>query len=198
MAALNASDIPREAILVLDAPACEGWIRAFLESGWDIVSLTLTGNEDPPSGRVERRERHLAMRRLSQTLTQWCERVLYLEDDTLVPPDVWSRLSALLDEGYMAASGVQRGRHGCPVCGVWRHDAELNIYDPFEPDGIAEADAVGHYCLMTYGDLYATIPIAPRSNEPVDCAHTRHMAPIAVDSAVTCGHLLESGEVIAV
>lgn len=196
MAALNASDIPREVILLLDAPACEGWIRAFTDSGWNLVTLAMTGNDDPPVSRQERRERHLAMRRLSQSITETFGRVLYLEDDTLVPPDVWSRLSSLLDSGYLAASGVQMARHETRCCGIWRHDADANIYDPFTPVGIVEADAVGHYCLLTEGALYASIPIEPRSNEPIDCAHTRHLAPIAVDGAVRCGHLLENGEVL--
>jgi hypothetical protein len=196
MASLEASDIPRKVILLLDAPGCREWVRAFLDRGWQVRS-TATGNPHPPIDRLERRPRHLAMRRLSQDLTRDCGRVLYLEDDTLVPPDVWSKLSILLDRGYRAASGVQRGRHGQPACGVWRRDPVMPIMSPFEPEGIEEAHAVGHFCLLTTGSLYATLPIVPGPDEPIDCAHTRRMAPIAVDSSVWCGHLLESGEIIA-
>jgi hypothetical protein len=193
VAALDASDVPKSVILLLDAPGCEGWGRAFRERGW-VTMTTRTGNPEPPADRLERRPRHLAMRRLSQRLTAPYTRVLYVEDDTLVPPDVWTRLSALLDRGYRAASGVQRGRHGQPACGVWRQNGMAMT--PFEPEGVVEADAVGHYCLMTSGATYAGYPIVPGPNEPIDCAHTRLMAPIAVDAAVWCGHLLESGEII--
>lgn len=195
LTALNASDIPREAILLFDAPYMDMWVKSFEAAGWRVRAYA-TGNDEPPLERVARRPRHLAMRLLSQELTKDCGRILYLEDDTLVPKDVWTRLSALLDTGYKAASGVQRGRHGQPLCGVWRYNRDANIMDVFEPEGIVEADAVGHYCLMTTGDYYASIPIAPGANEPIDCAHTRHMAPIAVDSAVWCGHLLENGDII--
>jgi len=195
MAALNASDIPKEAYLLLDAPGCGGWYDAFVDSGWQIKMMA-TGNPEPPEDYIERRTRHLAMRRLSQGLTRQFGRVLYLEDDTLVPPETWGPLNRLLDLGYLAASGVQRGRRQCRACGIWRADYDNRILDPFEPEGITEADAVGHYCLLTYGNVYANLPIDPGPGEPVDAAHTRHMAPIAVDTAVWCGHLLESGEII--
>jgi hypothetical protein len=196
VSAFDASDIPKSVILLLDAPGCDNWVTAFRSAGWHVT--TTRGNQTPPPiDRLARRPRHLIMRRMSQFLTQDCGRVLYSEDDTLVPPDVWTRLSALLDQGYTAASGVQHGRYDHPYPGVWRWNREANIMDVFEPVGVEEADAVGHYCLMTTGAVYAAAPIEPHPNEPIDCAHTRFLAPIAVDAAVRCGHLLETGEVIA-
>ena len=195
MTALNASDIPKEAYLLLDAPGCDGWIEAFVDSGWDITVM-VTGNPEPPEDHILRRTRHLAMRRLSQGLTRDLGRVLYLEDDTLVPPKTWEPLNHLLDEGYLAASGVQRGRRTCRACGVWYMNREAGILDPYEPEGISEAAAVGHYCLLTYGNIYGTMPIDPGPDEPVDAAHTRHFAPIAVDASVWCGHLLSDGAII--
>lgn len=196
MTALNASDIPRSVVLLIDAPGCEGWFDAFVASGWN-VTLVLTHNSEPPSDRIARRERHILMRRWSQDLLRDYERVLCVEDDTLVPPDVWSRLSALMDEGYTAASGVQYGRYGQRIPGIWTYVSEYGIFDPIFPDsGAKEADAVGHYCLMTTGDAYAQAPVAPREFEPVDIAHTKHLTPIAIDWNVVCGHLLEDGTVI--
>lgn len=196
LAALNASDIPHRALLLLDAPDCDIWIDEFTRAGWE-VGIKHTHNPEPPAGRIERRSRHLAMRRLSQELTRDYGRVLYLEDDTLVPERTWKPLNALLDKGYKAASGVQRGRHGNRGCGVWHYNFDAGIMDIYAPEGISEADAVGHYCLLTTGDYYAGIPINPGPNEPIDCAHTRFMAPIAVDASVWCGHLLENGDIIA-
>jgi hypothetical protein len=124
--------------------------------------------------------------------------VLYCEDDTLYPPDVWSRLSALLDSGYAAASGVQRDRHGSGLMGLWRYDAAIECFDPLVIQGglTFEADAVGHYCLLTSADTYAACELPTSTVAPIDRSHTFQMRPIAVDSAVWCGHLLENGDVL--
>lgn len=195
MAALNVSDIPRSVVLLIDSPGCEGWFAAFADSGW-AVRFVCTHNPYPPEGRVQRRRRHLAMRRLSQKMTANLDRVLYLEDDTLVPPDVWSRLSVGLDAGYVAASGVQLSRHEPRIPGIWRFNDGAGIYDPFEPVGVETADAVGHFCLMTTGEAYANAPIKPNEYEPIDQCHTQQFAPIWVDPEVRCGHLKENGEII--
>jgi len=121
---------------------------------------------------------------------------LCIEDDTLVPPDTWTRLSALLDKGYTAASGVQYARHETKLPGIWYFNREAGIMDVFVPEQVCEAAAVGLYCLMTTGLEYGLRAIQPQPDEPIDCAQTRPFAPIAVDPAVLCGHLLESGEVI--
>lgn len=196
MAALNASDIPRSVVLLLDAPGCERWFDAFVSSGWN-VTLVLTHNCEPPRDRETRRERHRQMRVMSQELLRGYDRILCTEDDTVVPPNVWSRLSSLMDEGYMAASGVQYGRYGQRIPGVWRYNSYDGVFDPLFPETSAkEADAVGHYCLMTTGRAYAEAPIAPGPYEPIDISHTKHLTPIAVDWTMVCGHLLEDGTVI--
>jgi hypothetical protein len=195
IAAFDASDIPKRVILLLDAPGTWDWVDDFKARGWDVTTV-VTHHSSPPADRLARRPRHLVMRRMSQFVTQDCGRILYSEDDTLVPPDVWTRLNALLDRGYTAASGVQHGRYDHPYPGVWRWNREAGIMDVFEPVGVEEADAVGHYCFLTTGAAYAAASINPHPDEPIDCAHTRQFAPIAVDGDVRCGHLLESGEVL--
>lgn len=195
--ALDASDTPRSIVLLLDAPGCEGWVDAFRKRGWAVLSIA-TGQEAPPIRRIERRVRHLTMRRRSQELLRDYDRVLCVEDDTIVPPDVWTRLSVLLDSGYKAATGVQYTKDGQRIPGVWWLDAALELYEPVwgAAGEIGEVDACGHYCLMTSGKIYADTPIEPREDEPIDRAHTRLFAPIAVDFGCVCGHLREDGAVI--
>lgn len=202
--ALDASDVPKDdALLVIDAPGCDSWGRALRDMGFTVEQYE-TGNPEPPNGRFERRERHLFMRLLTREIVAGAHRILFLEDDTLIPPDTWSRLSALLDSGYQAASGLQRGRHGDAQCGVWRrhpvaamqplkHEGALH---PFRPYSVASADACGHFCLMTTGDAYANAHLDPIGSEPIDLAHTKNLAPIGVDPEVFCGHLLPDGTVL--
>lgn len=198
------SDIPREVTLILDAPDCDEWIYAFLERGWK-VHYARTGNPAPPKGRFEARARHLALRSLSQRLVsascRLSDRILFSEDDTLVPPDVWGRLSACLDAGYRAASGVQRDRHGSGLLGLWRYDPEIEVFDPLSAnpdgsDGVIEADGVGHYCLLTTAETYCTAALPPVPFTSIDRSHTHQMAPVAVDTRVWCGHLTEDGTII--
>lgn len=194
--AIAASDIPRhECILIVDAPGCDAW-KPSLESIGFTVREHKTGGAVPPEGRYERRGRHLAMRRLSQKLVSGNRLMLCIEDDTLVPPDVWSRLSAVLESGYEAASGLQRGRHGDASCGVWKRHPISGFLRTFRPYTIASADACGHYCLMTTASAYAAAPIKPQPSEPIDIAHTKSLAPIGIDPAVFCGHLLPDGTVL--
>jgi len=202
MAALNASDIPREACLLVDTTSdvVKPWVEAFHESGWSIYDVQCTNNfATTHEGTRGKRLAHLKMRRFSQAMTQNCGRVLYTEDDTLVTPDVWSRLSALLDKGYLAASGVQRDRHGTDILGLWHYDKQTECFDPLswtqEITGIVEADAVGHFCLMTTGQTYANAVIST-TDTPIDRQHTFQMRPIAVDTAVWCGHIKPNGEVV--
>ena len=198
--ALNASDIRSHCdnvLLYIDAPDCWVWFDALIDSGWAVTTVT-TGRGEPPEGRIERRVRHLAMRLESQKLLRGYDRVLLVEDDTLVPSDVWARLSALLDCGCTAASGLQYSRDGQRIPGVWRVNYEAGVYDPIWPsaNNIGSISSCGHYCLMTTGEAYARAPIDPRPNEPIDRAHTKHLAPIGVDFECLCGHLLPDGGVI--
>lgn len=196
--ALDNSNCPKTAVVLIDAPHCiEPWVLGLTDRGWTIDSLRVTGNAEPPTDRVARRLRHLQMRRLSQLMTEEYDRVLYLEDDTIVTPDCWSRLASLLDAGYTAASGVQRDRHGSGLLGVWGYDDDSECFDPLSvTDGIYMADAVGHYCLMTSGQTYANAVIPSTTDASIDRAHTFQMRPIAVDTHVWTGHLLPDGTVL--
>jgi hypothetical protein len=192
--ALDKSDCPKRVILYLDNWGCENWIYAFLVRGWSVTTYSSYNNE-PPVDRVARRERHRAMRKRSQELTRDCGRVLYLEDDTIVPPDVWSRLNAVIDSGYTAASGVQRDRHGSGWLGLWHYDTDSQCYDPVDiarDSGVYSIDAVGHYCLLVDGRIYAQAQITEYDTS-IDRTHTAQFGPIGVDSSVWCGHLTDNG-----
>ena len=201
--ALDASDCPKSIFLYLDAPYMQCWVEAFEERGWTVVYYD-SGRRTPPSDdTLNNRMNHVLMRQLSQRLlmqhTYPQTRLLCVEDDTIVPPDVWSSLDALLNEGYTAASGVQRDRRGTGLLGVWHYDTDSDCYDPmFIPSDhvVIEADSVGHYCLMTTVETYVTTPIETRDDVPVDRQHTAQMAPIAVDTGVWCGHLTDKGDII--
>lgn len=205
VSAIVASDIPPSVNLLIDAPGCRGWVDAFLDYGW-AVRVRETGNPTPPESRQERRNRHLAMRLLSQEMMGlYPGRILYLEDDTIVPENVWGRLSWYLDADFEAASGIQRARHEHKLYGVWRFNHEAQVWDVMDVSErrsmtglpfVHEADAVGHYCFLTTGVDYGRHPIQPLPNEPIDIAHTKHFAPIGVDPTVVCGHLLETGEIL--
>lgn len=193
--AFDASDIPKEVILYLDAPGCRDWIRAFNDRGW-VVMWHESGRGEPPKGRVERRHRHYLMRRDSQSLVEMFDNapILFSEDDTLVPSDVWSRLTPHLAT-HTAASGVQRSRLGTDGLGVWRYNADAGCLDPYFPfdhrltGEVVDASACGHYCLLTTARSYADAAILD-PDESIDRQHTLQLRPVAVDTGVPCGHLI--------
>lgn len=181
--ALALSDVPRgRLILILDAPGCESWGPALEEIGFSVETYE-TYETEPPDGRLERRARHRAMRRLSQTLVG-DGHLLLLEDDTLVPPDVFSKLEST--EG--SVTGVQ----------VSRHDLQAQIYgiQGFKNrSGVEPIVSCGHFCMLTTGKDYKAAGIVD-SDQPVDEAHTSQIRPLSVDWSVVCGHLNENGSVV--
>ncbi len=186
------SDLPRNIILYFDAPNCiETWIDKF--PGFNI-NIFSSDNDDPPFNVFDRRSRHLEMRRISQKITKDYDYVLYIEDDTIIPKNTWSTLFGYLELGYKAASGIQIGRHGSLIYGVWKKIngswMSVNATSPMV------VDAVGHYCLLTSGKTYADAIIEPFYNEPIDRAHTKNISKLIVDPSIHCGHLLENGEVL--
>jgi len=175
--AIAASDIPRErCILILDAPGCEAWEGALTELGFQ-VETHVTGNGPPPEYWLERRPRHRAMRRLTQRLVPDGP-LLCLEDDTIVPRDVFSRLSAAGPN----ACGVQVGR---------RESRRVGVSMPKSRRGVSPVRACGHYCLLTTGEAYRAAVILDAG--PPDAGHTSQIRPLVVDWECICGHLTEAG-----
>lgn len=180
--ALSLSDIPRgKIILIIDNSGCEDWKPALERIGF-TVDEHFSHKTEPPKGRVERRKRHRQMRRLSQKLVGDGP-LLLLEDDTLVPRDVFSRLERT--EG--SVSGIQ----------VARHDDQLihGVHGWSSKNGIVPIDSCGHYCMLTTGKAYKAAKVLD-DDEAVDIGHTRQIRPLYADWDVVCGHLLENGQVI--
>lgn len=122
------------------------------------------------------------MRRLTQTLVPDGP-LLCLEDDTLVPRDVYSRLARV---GSGSVTGVQVSRHeGINTPG---------IQGATRRHGIEPITSCGHYCLLTTGEAYRKAKILSRG--AVDIEHTKQLPDLKVDWGCVCGHLLEGGDIL--
>jgi hypothetical protein len=180
-AAIAASDIPRDqAIIVFDKIGCDGscWMRDFTRMGFRVTACWTEEPGSPPSDRMARRVRHASMREFTTRLVPDGE-LLILDDDTLVPTDVYARLKAAGPH----ATGIQVSRWGNALCGVYRDDMALAT-----GVGVESVDKCGHYCLLTTGEMYRRTA----THTPDEC----YMQPIPglkADWDCVCGHLTESG-----
>lgn len=182
--AIAASDIPRDrCILVLDAPGCDGWVESLLELDFRNLTTVYTGNPYPPEDRLERRSRWRSMRRFTQQLVEDGP-LLCLEDDVLVPPDVFARLSAV--GPHVTAAIMARW---CPYPVVY----SLPGHSPNWGSGIEDIDGCGYNCLLTTGEAYREATVLADDPGPADLEHTRQMRPLRVDWECVCGHLTEKG-----
>jgi len=177
-AAIAASDIPRgRCILVLDAPGCGLWADTLGEMGFR-VEVHLRDRGVPCEDRLGRRIEHDEMRAYTIGLVPDGE-LLILDDDTIVPPDVYARLSAVGPH----STGIQVSRWGNALCGVYRDGHPL-----VAGSGVEDIDYCGHYCLLTTGEMYRKT-----------ARHTPHqcfMQPIPglrADWDCLCGHLTKEG-----
>jgi len=175
IASIEASDIPREyLLLILDAPGCWEWQRDLDRIGFDVTAHP-TGNEYPPEGRVDRRPRAREVVKLAQTLVPFGP-LLCLEDDIIVPPDIYARLSAAGPN----ATGVQIARHESrrPVIYGKRRMGT----------GIEAIDGCGFGCLLTTGEAYRR-PMLGNGPGSADRELTTRIRPLVVDWECVCGHI---------
>lgn len=188
-AAIAASDIPRErAIVYLDAPGCEPWVPALEGLGFEVDVVRAVMLMDPANDRIGRRRGHAAMRQITQGLVPDGP-LLCLEDDSIVPPDVYARLSAI----GPTATGVQRGRYDRRL-GLWvrgKNPVALG-------SGVEQIDACGLYCLFTTGEAYrAPFAVTDAFGGAVDAAQTAPMRP-KVDWELIVGHLTREEIIVPV
>lgn len=177
--AIATSDIPRgRVLLVLDTPGCEMWEESLRGIGFSVETHHTGIAEPVPSRRLARRPRHNKMREFTIGLVPDGE-LLILDDDTIVPPDVYARLKAAGPH----ATGIQVSRHGNMLCGVYRNGRAL-----LAGTGVEPVDFCGHYCLLTTGAMYRKTAL----HKPSEC----YMQPIPglkADWDCVCGHLTERG-----
>lgn len=177
--ALAASDIPRErCVLVLDAPGCALWETSLYDLGFR-VELHITRNPPPTTDRYERRRRHIRMREFTLPLVGDGP-LLTLDDDTIVPPDVYARLSRAGEH----ATGVQVSRWGSRRCGVYRGGRSLRA----QASGVESIDYCGHYCLLTTGEMYRQTAV----HLPSEC-YMKPIPNLVVDWGCVCGHMTKDG-----
>lgn len=176
---IAASDIPRgRLVLVLDAPGCEPWEPALRALGFD-VEVYATGQELPPDGNPYiRRPRQQSMREFTLPLVGDGP-ILCLDDDAVVPPDVFERLSAIGPH----ACAVQVSRYGGRYCGVYRDGRPLK-----RRHGVEEVDACGHYCVLTTGEMYRLTAVASPGR-----GEMKPIPGLRVDWDCVCGHLTSGG-----
>ena len=175
IAAIAASDITRDrCILVLDAPGCGAWWPDLMALGFD-VDIYATGKPYPPEGRIARRGRARENLKYMQTLVP-DGRLLCLEDDIIVPPDIYTRLSAVGPN----ATGVQIARHEYRVPVIYGRN-EMGV-------GVQSIDGCGYGCLLTTGEAFRA-PALGDGPGPVDYEHTAQIRPLVVDWGCVCGHI---------
>lgn len=139
--------------------------KRLAEQPWAKVTVHVTGEAPPDdnSGTAPRRIRQAKMRQDTVSLIPKCDKLLLLEDDTLVPRDAWKRLNALMRHGYDWASGFEVGRWKCPCAGIWKVDpGKLTSMMPGEG---TDCDATGVYLVLTTREVYATMPWDVYDNE---------------------------------
>lgn len=153
-------------------------------------------------GAVRRRIRHATMREASMTLVDDGP-LLLLEDDTLIPPDTFARLSETL-AGCDWAIGAEVGRWGTVrPPGVWhfvREDGELVRKETVMPGTTATelVDATGFYCVLTTGAVYREMDCSTWSDMiGLDTHATWRLTEagrrLMVDWRVPCIHITEGG-----
>lgn len=181
ISAIAASDIPRDrVILVLDAPGCEAWADSLVTLGF-TVETHATGKSYPPEGRIERRPRWRANVKRTQMLVPDGP-LLCLEDDILVPIDIYSRLTAIGPH----ATGIQIARHES------RRPVLYPAYSMQGPSTVLDVDGCGFGCLLTTGEAYRSAVLGDGPG-PTDRELTAQLRPLRADFGCVCGHLTKDG-----
>ena len=179
--AISASDIPRDrVVLVLDAPGCEAWADSLTAIGF-AVDVHATGKDYPPEGRMNRRPRWRANVKFIQTLVPDGP-LLCLEDDILVPPDIYTRLTAIGPH----ATGIQIARHES------RRPVLYPAYSMQKAGTVLDVDGCGFGCLLTTGEAYRGAILGDGPG-PVDKELTAQLRPLRADFGCVCGHMTREG-----
>jgi GT2 family glycosyltransferase len=108
---------------------------------------------------IRRRQRIADMHNEMKKFINKCDYVFLVEDDTLLPKDALTKLlqgfEKYPDAGFI--SGVQVGRWGIRLCGIWKVDNAIDpeiIESELPQEGIQEIDAAGFYCCLVKKNNY--------------------------------------------
>lgn len=115
---------------------------------------------------LSRRYRIADIHNFSREYVKDAEYVLTLEDDTIVPINVYEKLHKhYLDNPYAGfIQGIEKGRWGIEYLGAWKAD---DIYNPTKitsmdlSENIQEVDSGGFYCMMTKSEYYINHEFKP-------------------------------------
>lgn len=151
----------------------------------------------------ERRGRHGAMRTASAGLIPEADYLLLLEDDTLIPPDSWAKLTAGMegfewDAGFDWVCGFEVGRWSCPCPGIW-HLTETERRSARPGTGLEQVDATGFYLVLTTPELYRSRRWDYWDKDwGHDVSITWQMTldgyKLGVDWSLRCVHMTEDGD----
>lgn len=212
--ALEASDVPieRSAIIAYCDTEDDAVLQAVSERCQSFRTRLLHFTAWEPPGEREkahrRRIRHTAMRLGLRGLMPKTGRVLMLEDDTIVPADVYARLTRLLEAGADIAIGLQVGRWASPVNGVWsitpdtRNRGLLVARALDRTTGIQRVDAAGFYCMLCEAETYRQLDFRVWNDSlghdvSVTYRATQAGMSIVLDWECGCGHLTPTGRIIS-
>ena len=162
------------------------------------LSVTVKSSGQPPAGNTDssgtRRTRQALMRQASfDLIRKRSERLLLLEDDTTVPPQVWAKLGAMLDSGYDWATGFEVCRWNLRCAGVWRiGHGKIESMLPKQAT-VEPCDASGVYCAMTTPAVYMRYPwdvMDPTYGQDVTVTYRLHLdgLKLGVDWSCQCIH----------
>lgn len=210
---LGASDVPLSDSRLLayvdsDDPRLEHAVRQGarsigLELGYHCSGLwTPTDNIGP----VRRRRRHSLMRQATQKLLEGSGALLLLEDDTLVPENVYSLLTETQREHEaLWVCGAEVGRWGrSRPPGIWRINTDANgeavRKESFLPgsESVERVDGTGLYCVLTECEVYRRLEFSHWSDAiGLDTHATWRLSQsgvrLMVDWRVECIHVASDG-----
>lgn len=208
--ALKASDVPIEdAAFVAYVDSDDAALYAAVEEmalalPFRSVLIRFSGWA-PPGEKADvktRRRRQAIMRHTSQMLVGDGE-VLLLEDDTLIPPDAYSKLTKSRGT-YDWVIGTAVGRWGKRAIGAWHISMRDGVPIAMESLMVTDkrrhrerVDATGFYCVLTSAEVYRLLDLTTWTNEMAYDVYTTWQLTLAgrtlgIDWTVPCVHTTES------
>lgn len=181
-------------------------LQSWLEGFKPILNgAYLYQSDRPPLGEfdlvADRRARIIDVKRRSVELIGDSQYVFCLEDDTIAPPDAFSRLlEGFQDKSVGLVSGIQVGRWKYRIIGGWLVEPLLDPTTvqtvPFAGTGLQAVDGTGWYCYLTRTELYKAMDyhadaecLGPDVCYGLDLRRAGHVVLLNWD--VKCAHLLQ-------